>query len=113
MVVSTSGSPVTQFAIVVQDESNDAAAPGLGNTVTVNVGSGTSFQVDKGDFDLSGLSFCDISGIRALVDIALELDHGRSLLLHGLPEQLEKVMRVTGWSELPSLALCMCGADLP
>jgi len=63
--------------------------------------------------DLSGLSFCDISGIRALVDIALELDHGRSLLLHGLPEQLEKVMRVTGWSELPSLALCMCGADLP
>ena len=68
-------------------------------------------DTEKPHLDLSGLSFCDISGIRALVDIALDLDHGRSLLLHGLPEQLEKVMRVTGWSELPSLTLCACRAD--
>jgi anti-anti-sigma factor len=65
---------------------------------------------DTGDphLDLSRLSFCDISGIRALGEMAMELERGRRLLLHGLPEQLQTVMRVTGWSGLPSLELCTC-----
>ena len=63
--------------------------------------------------DLTSLSFCDISGIRPLVDAALELGDGRRLLLHGLPPQLEIVMRVTGWSDLPHLALCACGDTVP
>jgi anti-anti-sigma factor len=68
---------------------------------------------DAGDphLDLSRLSFCDISGIRALVDAAARLGAGRHMLLHGLPEQLETVMRVTGWSGLPSLTLCTCGGE--
>lgn len=61
--------------------------------------------------DVSGLSFCDVSGIRALVDIAVELGEGRKLLLHGLPDQLQAVLRVTGWSSLPNLAICCCGGD--
>jgi anti-anti-sigma factor len=59
--------------------------------------------------DLSGLSFCDISGIRSLVDAAESRQSGR-LMLHGLPELLQTVMTVTGWSELPNLQLCNCGA---
>lgn len=59
--------------------------------------------------DLTRLIFCDISGIRALVDAAEQMGAGRRLLLHGLPEQLQTVMRVTGWSDLPSLVLCDCG----
>jgi anti-anti-sigma factor len=59
--------------------------------------------------DLTRLSFCDISGIRALVEAALGLGAGRRILLHGQPEQLETVMRVTGWSNMPSLELCSCG----
>ena len=68
---------------------------------------------DLGDphLDLSRLSFCDISGIRALVDAAATLGVGRRMLLHGLPDQLETVMRVTGWSGLPSLTLCTCGGE--
>jgi anti-anti-sigma factor len=58
--------------------------------------------------DLSGLSFCDISGIRSLVDAAETRLSGR-LMLHGLPELLQTVMRVTGWSELPNLEICNCG----
>ena len=61
--------------------------------------------------DVSGLIFCDISGIRAFVDAAEQAAGGgnrRRLLLHGLPEPLERVMRVTGWADLPSLALCDC-----
>jgi len=59
--------------------------------------------------DLSGLSFCDISGIRSLVDAAESRQTGR-LMLHGLPVLLQTVMNVTGWSNLPNLQICDCGA---
>jgi len=57
--------------------------------------------------DLTGLIFCDISGIRAFVDAAAQRSD-RRLLMHGLPEALQTVMKVTGWSDLPSLVLCNC-----
>lgn len=63
--------------------------------------------------DLRHLIFCDISGIRALVDTAEALGPGRRVLLHGLPEQLATVMRVTGWSELPTLVICDCRVEQP
>ncbi|HXC76215.1 MAG TPA: STAS domain-containing protein, partial [Candidatus Acidoferrum sp.] len=44
--------------------------------------------------DVSGLIFCDISGIRAFVEAAEQREKGR-LMLHGLPELLQTVMRVT------------------
>ena len=68
---------------------------------------------DSGDphLDLSRLSFCDITGIRALVEAATALGEGRRMLLHGLPVQLEAVMNVTGWSGLPSLTLCRCPGE--
>lgn len=57
--------------------------------------------------DLSGLSFCDVSGIRSLVDAA-ESRHAGRLMLHGLPALLQTVMQVTGWSDLPNLHICNC-----
>ena len=57
--------------------------------------------------DLRSLIFCDISGIRSFVDAAEAMDGGR-LLLHGLPPLLQKVMAVTGWSDMESLVLCNC-----
>jgi len=62
--------------------------------------------------DLSRVSFADVSGIRALVNLALELSPGRCLLLHGLPPQLEEVLKVTSWADLPGLELCNCGIEL-
>lgn len=59
--------------------------------------------------DVRGLIFCDISGIRSFVDAAENLDEGR-LMVHGLPELLQKVMRVTGWADLPRLVICSCQA---
>jgi anti-anti-sigma factor len=61
--------------------------------------------------DVSGLSFIDVSGIRALVDAAQDLGDGRQLLLHGLAPQLETVMRVTGWTDVPALVLCDCEVE--
>lgn len=59
--------------------------------------------------DLSRLEFCDVSGIRALVSIAEALNGRGRLLLHGLPEGLQNVMTVIGWSDLPSLVICNGG----
>jgi anti-anti-sigma factor len=67
--------------------------------------------VRNGDMhlDVRGLIFCDISGIRSFVDAAEAMDGGR-LMLHGLPALLQKVMNVTGWSDMDSLVICHCGA---
>jgi anti-anti-sigma factor len=57
--------------------------------------------------DISGLLFCDISGIRAFVEVAQRREKGL-LMLHGLPPLLQTVMRVTGWADLPNLQVCDC-----
>lgn len=66
-------------------------------------------DADDVHLDLSGLSFCDISGIRSLVDLAETRATGR-LMLHGLPELLQTVLKVTGWSEVPHVHICNCEA---
>lgn len=68
--------------------------------------------VRNGDMhlDVTGLIFCDISGIRSFVDAAEAMDGGR-LMLHGLPALLQKVMNVTGWSDMDSLVICHCGVE--
>ena len=58
--------------------------------------------------DVSGLIFCDVSGIRSFVEVA-ENRKGGQLMLHGIPELLQTVMRVTGWADLPNLLICNCG----
>jgi hypothetical protein len=55
--------------------------------------------------DLTGLQFADITGIRALVRVAKSASNGRRLVLHGLPPQIQKVMTVVGWADLPNLVI--------
>jgi hypothetical protein len=71
------------------------------------------FPAGDGDvhLDVTELIFCDISGIRAFVEAAEAPRQGR-LLLHGLPELLQTVMRVTGWADLPNLRICHCAGRL-
>ena len=59
--------------------------------------------------DLSELSFCDISGIRCLVEAAQSRERGR-LMIHGLPPLLQTVMAVTGWSDQEHMVVCAAGA---
>ncbi|HEY0830584.1 MAG TPA: STAS domain-containing protein [Candidatus Dormibacteraeota bacterium] len=54
--------------------------------------------------DMSGLSFCDVSGIRSLVEASESRKQGR-LMLHGLPYLLQRVMTATGWANLPHLVV--------
>lgn len=88
------------FAGEIDVTNSHAVSESLGNS-----------SMDGADIhlDLSGLSFCDISGIRSLVDAA-ESRHTGRLMLHGLPALLQTVMQVTGWSDLPNLHICNCKA---
>jgi anti-anti-sigma factor len=61
--------------------------------------------------EVSSLLFCDISGIRAFVTAAEAMPKGQRMLLHGMPAQLETVIKVVGWSRIPALVVCKCGGD--
>jgi ABC-type transporter Mla MlaB component len=85
------------------DINNCGAVAGCLNTIGA--------QESDVHLDVASLIFCDISGIRAFVEAAEHREKGR-LLLHGLPDLLQTVMRVTGWADLPSLVVCDCKAGL-
>jgi hypothetical protein len=68
LVVSTTGSPVTQFVAVVQDESSSSSTmPALGSNLTVNVDGNTKFIIHTHDVDLSNLPFTPAFGATTLV----------------------------------------------
>ncbi len=62
IVMSTTGSPVSSFSVVVQDGSgsgmNDAM---LGGSLTVNINGQTRFRIDEGKIDLGGLNLPDFN----------------------------------------------------
>jgi anti-anti-sigma factor len=55
--------------------------------------------------DLSGLLFCDLGGLQVIVRASQALDPGRRLVLHGVPDQLERALEIVGWAPLPNLAI--------
>jgi len=55
--------------------------------------------------DLSGLLFCDLGGLQVIVRASQALDPGRRLVLHGIPQQLERALEIVGWAPLPNLAI--------
>ena len=71
----------------------------------------TAAHREQGDLhlDVSRLLFCDVTGIRAIVAAAANLEDGRRLFLHGLDPQLQKVFRVVGWAGMPSLVIDASG----
>lgn len=58
--------------------------------------------------DLRQLVFCDVSGIRALLNVAEAVGPDRRLLLHGLAPEIERVIRVVGWSDGAAFSFCGC-----
>ncbi len=57
--------------------------------------------------DLSGVSYCDLAGLRAIVRLAV--DDGacpaHRVLLLNVPQYIRVVLAITGWDALPGLAL--------
>jgi anti-anti-sigma factor len=57
--------------------------------------------------DLSGVSYCDLAGLRAIVRLADDGNSGpgRHVRLHNVPHHLRVALAVTGWDALPRLAV--------
>jgi anti-anti-sigma factor len=57
--------------------------------------------------DLSGVSYCDLAGLRAIVRLADDGHAGpvRRVLLHNVPHHMRVALAVTGWDALPGLAV--------
>jgi hypothetical protein len=55
--------------------------------------------------DLSGLLFCDLGGLQAIVRAAQALEPGRRLVLHGIPRQFEHALEIVEWAPLPNLSI--------
>ena len=70
LVTSTTGTPVTQFQIVVQDEDAPGSTmPGLGTTLTVNLTNSTLFRIGGGHHILlAGLSITPMFDASHLAD---------------------------------------------
>jgi anti-anti-sigma regulatory factor len=64
----------------------------------------------RGDLhiDLSGVEFCDLAGLRAIVCVteAKDGEPGSApghLTLHGVPERLRRILQILGWDDMPGV----------
>jgi anti-anti-sigma regulatory factor len=57
--------------------------------------------------DLSGLQYCDVAGLRAMIGITASRGPAgpERLVLHAVPPQLRTALRVLGWDALPGVSM--------
>jgi anti-anti-sigma factor len=55
--------------------------------------------------DLGGVSYCDLAGLRAIVQLAEDGSTGpvRHVRLHNVPSYIRVVLAITGWDAVPRL----------
>jgi anti-anti-sigma factor len=66
--------------------------------------------------DLAGVHFCDLAALQAIISLTQASDRqqrpARPVVLHHLPAQVEKILRLTGWDTLPGLTTAPAGRPL-
>lgn len=99
--VTCSGTPPVLVIAGEIDESNYSGLVGVLGRLTDGVG--------EVHVDLSGVAFCDLAGLRAIVRLAEPGPgggrDGRRLVLHRVPRQMHKVLQIVGWDATPGLVL--------
>jgi anti-anti-sigma regulatory factor len=99
--ITRSGSPPV---VALAGEIDEATYPGLVATLAQAVD-----EHGEVHFDLAGVEYCDLAGLRAIVCVT-GADHGghgtrRRVVLHRLRPELMTVLRIVGWDSTPGLAL--------
>jgi anti-anti-sigma factor len=58
-------------------------------------------------FDLAGLEYCDLAGLRAIIRLAStgHDEHVKRVVLHDVPWRLQTVLRIVGWDSTPGLVI--------
>jgi anti-anti-sigma factor len=57
------------------------------------------------DLDLSGVAYCDLAGLRAMIRLADAQAGGRRVILRNLPPGLRTVLEVVGWDSTPGVVI--------
>jgi anti-anti-sigma factor len=83
----------------IEGELDYATLPALTGAL-VSMVRGDSFCVD-----LSGLVFCDVGGLRALVTVAAGMRDGHVLTLRSPSLQVRRLLQLTGWHPTAGLRL--------
>lgn len=90
--------------LLLVGELDICSAPGL--TVAL---SDTADGTGVLHLDLAGVHFCDVAALQAIISLTQASDHqqrpARPVVLHHLPAQVEKILRLTGWDTLPGLTI--------
>jgi anti-anti-sigma factor len=91
--------------LALAGEIDAATYPGLMAALAV-----TAARPGEIHLDLAGLEYCDLAGLRAMVQLTGAGEAGRDgagqqVVLHGTPTWLATVLRIVGWDATPGLIL--------
>jgi anti-anti-sigma factor len=99
--ITRSGTPPV---VALAGEIDEATYPGLMKALDEAVDGQSEVH-----FDLAGVRYCDLAGLRAIVCVTGAGRDGRGgrrrVVLHQLPPELETVLRIVGWDSTPGLGL--------
>src|SRR5580658_3030994 len=64
-------------------------------------------QLTEIHLNLAGVQYCDLAGLRAIVQLAgaSGAGPGRRVVLHGVPLRLRTVLGIVGWDDTPGLVI--------
>ena len=90
--------------LILAGEIDEFSYPDLTASLAHAAGAG------RGDIhiDLGEVEYCDIAGLRAIVcatGAPGEAKPSRRVVLHSVPPQLRKVLRILGWDALPAVVI--------
>jgi ABC-type transporter Mla MlaB component len=110
-ITSISNPPGLTF----EGEIDESTYPGLVQALQTSTKDRTEVH-----FSLGGVRYCDLAGLRAIVratgigeDGANGAGRGRRVVLHEVPAQLIKVLRIVGWDATPGLAVDQASGEIP
>jgi ABC-type transporter Mla MlaB component len=100
--IARTGSPL---GLVITGEIDESTYSGL-----VRALEGLTAAPGEIHVDLTGLLYCDIAGLRAIVDLTgarcrSSRAGSRRVVLHEVPPQLRAALRIVGWDSTPGLVL--------
>lgn len=55
--------------------------------------------------DVTGVAYCDLAGLRAIVLLARQVAPARRVMLTGLPQEADTMLHILGWDATPGLAV--------
>jgi ABC-type transporter Mla MlaB component len=91
--------------LVIAGEIDECTYPGLAGTLKeLADGPGANGRSET-HINLAGLTYCDLTGLRAIIGLAARPGHcGTRLVLHEVPAHLRTVLQVVGWDTTPGLS---------